>query len=298
MRTCSELKELIYTERIVDLAGLTPEEREVLKAHPALMQAVEENRALGALLPTGPAPAREAMLRETYRAVDDVEESRMTPITNLFSGKRWYVQATIAVVLLAVVATFWLVPQEASWAQMDGYMLLFDFGAVSSSDGDIMANPPMSTLSDALKQFKAEHFEEGDGAKLMLNAMVEDGNLTVTVSLTADADNLEVLQHELQEVLTATAGLPTPTVVPSTWFGDKDAPGFGCALDLDLNGHRFNFPDNATEEEIEAAIISWLESEHPGAEAEVDATIEQVGEEKKVMIRVMVKPPEGSEDES
>jgi len=293
MRTISELKELIYAERIVDLGGLAPEEREAVQAHPALMQAVEENRALGALAPADPAPAREAMLRETYRAADDVEESRMTPIANLFSGKRWYVQATIAVVLLAVVGAFWLLPQEPGWAQMDGYMLQLDFGPVGDCEGDIMAQPPMSELHGILKQFKADNFTDGDDAKVMLNAMVKDGNLTVTVSLVSDDENSEELLGKLQEALSAVPGMPAASIVPSTWFGDKDAPGFGCALDLDFNGHRFNFPDSATEEEIEAAIISWLESEHPGAEAEVDATIEQVGEEKKVMIRVMVN----SEDE-
>lgn len=295
MRIYDELKERIYAERIVDLSKLTPDERAIVEVNPALMQAMRENQAMQSMQPDAPAPAREAMLRAAYRAADDVEEPRMT-LTSIFAAKRWYVQTAIAVVLLAVVVGFWLIPQETGWAQVDGYMLQLDFGSIADCEGDIMAQPPMSELHGVLKQFKADNFTDGDDAKVMLNAMVKDGNLTVTISLVSNDENSEELLSKLQEALSTVPGLPTPSVVPSTWFGDKDMTGFGCSLDLDFNGHRFNFPDSATEEEIEAAILSWLESEHPGAEAEVDATIEQVGEEKKVMIRVMVKPPEGSED--
>ncbi len=294
MRTISELKERIYTERIVDLGGLTPDERAIVEASPVLMQAVRENQAMQAMQSDAPAPAREAMLRKTYRAVDDVEESRMTPIANLFSGKRWYVQATIAVVVLAVVATFWLVPQEPGWAQMDGYMLQLDFGPVGDCEGDIMAQPPMSEVHGVLKQFKADNFAEDEEAKVMLNAMVKDGNLTVTISFVSDDENSEELLGKLQEALSAVPGMPAPSIVPSTWYCDDGKPCFGSGLNLDISGHMFNFPEGATEEEIEAAVNDWLAVEYPGSTAKADVDIFLAGHEKQITIRVVVP---GSEDE-
>lgn len=289
-----KLTERIVAERITGLSQLTAAEQAIVRADPALERLIEENRALAALGPQTPAPARQAMLASTYRAATETKEYSMSLLARTFAGKKWYAQAALATALiLAFAVLFVILPQDQSWAKTDGYMLVYDFGTVADDpEGCAAEQPVLDELQTALRAWSEQRDQDGaeEPAKVLLSVNIDNGHMQVSLGvLDSDEDWLDSLTAALAEV----PGLPEPTIQPATWFmdGKKCDPADG--LTLMLMGHHFSFPPGATEEEIEAKINFWVQENHPDTPVEVDVTIDDQGGKRRLEVKVLLKETDG-----
>jgi|GEM_PF-2592794 len=289
-----KLTERIVAERITALSQLTAAEQAAVRADPALGRLIEENRALAALGPQAPAPARQAMLAGTYRAATETKEHSMSLLARTFAGKKWYAQAALAAVLVLAFAVIAIVvPHEQSWAKTEGFMLVYDLGTIAEQPphgpGD---HPVLNALQDAVRAWGEQRDEDGaaEPVKVAISVKIENEHVQVFLGvLNSDEDWLESLKAALADV----PGLPAPTVQPATWFLDPENFDPAGGLTLKVDDHHFSFPPGASEEEIEATITEWLAEQHPGTPVEVDVTIHDEGEERRLEVKVMLKETDG-----
>jgi biopolymer transport protein ExbD len=89
----------------------------------------------------------------------------------------------------------------------------------------------------------------------------------------------------------------TRTVVQSaTWFYGPEGPGQG-GIRFKVEDQIFNFPDTATEEEVESQIRSWLAENRPDKDYVVDITIERdTDAEGRERVKVMADIHEVGEE--
>jgi hypothetical protein len=295
----NELKNRILTERITELTGFSAELRSVVEASQELMDLIAENRILA-----GPdraashaAPARLAMLSAAMAAPpEQVKENTVTLFTKLFAGRHPLVQFGLATAALAVFAVAFLgfMSQSSTpaWSQTDGSVLEYTLGTLSGEDA----------MQDILDLYVAKIKE----AKAALGGDASDKK-TVQISVNVNAesttpgvepvpvaslvvslleDNPELLAM-IQEKIAEIPGAPVPTVQSSTWFFGPEGPGQG-GISFKVEGRVFNFPDTATEEEVEAQISGWLATTYPDEEYVVEITIERNSDaEGRESVKVM-----------
>ncbi|MBN2083531.1 hypothetical protein JW859_15155 [bacterium] len=288
MKPGEKLTERIIMEPVTRANQLSPADREALDGDPLSTQALEENRGLASLAPdTEPIPDRAVVLGRVFASVDAMEEPKMTLINRWFSGKRWYLQAGMAVALLLAVTVVALLPVEKSWGQADGYMLSYDLGPQTPESAQtLIQDTLMPQVKAALVAFAERHADES-GEKtnqLLLNIMVNEDGAKMSIGL---VENNDELLAELQADLAEIAELPEPSLQPMTWFFDGKAPCcLGNEITVNIEGRTFSFPNGTPEEEIEAQLNAWLlekDPEHPG---NVDVDIEQTGDEMRLEIRL------------
>jgi len=294
MKPGEKLTERIIMEPLTQPEQLSPADREALAGDPLANRALAENRELATLAPeTEPKPDRAAVLSRVYASVDAMEEPKMTLLNRWFSGKRWYLQAGMAVALLLAVTMVALLPVEQSWGQADGYLLSYDLGPQTPESAQtLIQDTLMPQVQEALEAFTERHTDE-NGEKtneLLLNIMVNESGAKLSIGLVNnDAELLDELKAELAGI----ADLPEPALMPMTWFFDGKVPScIGNEIVLNIEGRTFSFPNGTSEEEIEAQINAWLTEQDPEHPGNVDVTIEQEGDKMRLEIRLEPGDPE------
>jgi hypothetical protein len=283
-----ELNYRIMAERTTSLEQLSSPERELAAQDTALRRTLAENRALKRLRPAADAPpARAVMLEQVYRTADQQEEPRMTIINRLFSGKRWYVQAGLAAVLLIALGVLALLPSRPSWGAVNGYVLSYDLGAIPPEQLQTTLNDDlMPQVKSVLEQFKADHAAQlgGPDEELEIMVAIEAGEDSAVLSIGLTLDDPE-LQEALKAALATVPGLPEPSLTPSTWFfeGGKLSAG---GVKVQVNDHLFSFPPGTSAEEMEEQITAWLTEQDPDAEAKVSVDITDEGDQRKIRIEI------------
>jgi hypothetical protein len=142
----------------------------------------------------------------------------MTMLSRLFGGRRWYVQAALAAVLVVALGVLALLPSQPSWGQANGYVLSYNLGAIPPDQLQTeLEGSLVPQVHEALKQFKADHAAElaATGGELRLMMAIEAGGDTTVLSIGLALDDPE-LQAALKEALAAVPGLPEPSLTPST----------------------------------------------------------------------------------
>ena len=101
-----DLKQKIIFERIGQLGQLNPEEQQQAGTDSELLALITELAELSQLDSThGPAPNLETVLNHVFTQAEHHNEHKMSLLTRIFSGKRWYAQAALATLLLMAAAT-------------------------------------------------------------------------------------------------------------------------------------------------------------------------------------------------
>lgn len=289
MRPTDELNHRIMAEQCDRFEQLSAAERELVARDAGLRQTLAENRALKRLGPAADAPpARAVMLRQVYRAATQQEEPRMTIINKLFSGKRWYVQAGLAAVLLLALGVLALLPSRPSWGAVNGYVLSYELGPIPPEQlKTTLEDNLMPQVKSVLEKFKQEHAEQLGGPETELEIMVaiEAGEDSTMLSIGLALDDPE-LQEALKAALATVPGLPEPSLTPSTWFFEGDKPCIDGGVNVQVNDHLFSFPPGTTAEEMEKQIGAWLTEQNPDAESTVDVDITDEGDQRKIRIEI------------
>ena len=319
------LEHKVLLNRIQAPDELSMAEQLQLQTRPGLLSTLTQNGILQVLsqLEHEP-PARQALLDRAYAQATTTQETPMTLIQRLFAGKPLAVRLAFAsLMLLAIVALSLLLPRavltpggmrwlhsvQPAFAATDGYMLLYEF-----KDCDPAAIQPLvEQLTATVREFKKAHnLPETEpqklgnefciGAETIEKCVVkhdpestaaspaqETKHVTaiVAVQLT-DASLLDELKAELAKI----PGLPEPQVTDATWFSEKGLPlpgddAINLKLGLGNKQHAFNFPKDATEPEIEAAINEWLQQNHP--DMKFDVEVKKSTEEGKTRMEIRVK---------
>lgn len=289
MRPNDELNQRIMAERTDSLSQLSPCEQRIASGDGTVMRAIAENQAFNDLKPAvTAAPARRAMLDQVYRTADRQEEPKMTILSRLFSGKRWYVQAGIGAALLVAVCVLALIPTQPSWGQVNGYVLTYDMGAIPKDhlEHDLQGTI-LPKLQEVLKQFKEDYADElqldGEELQLMMAIEAKEDNVLLSIGLTIDDPEL---QAALKEALKAIPELPEPSLTPSTWFFEGDKPCCDGGVKVQVNDRVFNFPPGTSEEEMEAQISAWLTEQNPDGDNEVNVDITDEDGRRKIKIEI------------
>jgi hypothetical protein len=248
----------------------------------------------------------------------------MTFIHRLFTGKPVIVRlALAAVLLLAIAALSMLLPRavltrhgvqlhsgpQVAYAATEGYLLVYDFGdagmdsvkakveqlteavrafkqaynipQVSSKDGR------MFSVMEEKKEVRTSHSVQGSAsASADAAGGIASSHVVVAVSLPDDK-----LLDELKAELGKIEGLPTPQVTDATWFSEQGLPlpgedGVKLVLNMGQGEHAFNFPKEATPEEMEQAINEWLKETHPDKTFTVQVEKKVEGEQRRIEIRI------------
>jgi hypothetical protein len=273
-----------------------------VEADSELTALMDENRLLSGMQPadTGMPPARERLMAAATARVSSDKEQNMVLIERLLKGKSWYWQAATLALVVAVFALVAILPPSGqSYAQTDGYMLVFDLGPAGI---DAEGHPQSAMLDDGLaivNSFMAEHKAEGNGTPeaeaskvaLAINAKAgESGAESLSVRLAVLGPYQELLE-DLKAALMDEAGWPEPTVAKATWFHDNLGlldPMAGVSISA--FDHLFSFPEGTSAEDMEAEINEWLAAEKPDAEWEVDITLTQ--ENGQTQVKVQLTPAE------
>ncbi len=255
---------------------------------------------------TPPPPRREALLASVYSQAGQ-QEKPMSFITRIFTGRRWYVQAGIAMALVCAIGLMWINPLKPSYAQeTPGYMLKYDLGTVAKpADGSdpLAEDSRMQALEQALRAWvdskKAAAKEAGESfeSKITISVNNNDGNLTASVGMAgASAEQLD----ELEAVLAAVPGLPEPQIVDATWFSEGPlGTGGEGGLSLSLHDHLFSFGPGFTEKEVADTINKWLVENKPGTTARAKVIVEKSeGADGKQQMRVEVRIVDGEDSDS
>lgn len=271
------------------LEQLEPQERELAAQVAELRQTLAENRALARLkVPGEAAPQRTAMLEQVYRAADQMEEPKMTLLSRLFAGKRWYVQAGLAAALLIALGVLALLPSRPSWGQANGYVLSYDLGPIAPEQlQTTLESSLMPQVKEVLKKFKADHAETlgGPDEELEIMMAIEATGDSAVLSIGLALDDPD-LQEELKAALATIPELPEPELTPSTWFFDPANPCSLGGVNINVNQHLFSFPAGTSEEEMEAQIGAWLKEQNPDADSSVDVDITTEGDQKKIRVDI------------
>jgi len=291
------LKERIVLSRITDLSELTERERATAESDDEITELMGENLALEKLASQASLAPDRAEMVSRAKARLNFETSEVTFmgfLRSFFFGKRWYFKfAGIAAIVALFLAVGVMLPAKSSFAATNGYLLVFDLGAIPASDNTEQAtenaNAICKKIQDALKAWEDAHKAEVEAykaegkCKLLISVNINNGEGQAMVGLLGGDDKaLESLKVALAEV----PGLPEPTISDATWFAKAgDSPELG-GLVIDVHGHIFTFPESATEEEIESTINAWLAENKPGATADVEVVIEEANGERRVEIRI------------
>jgi len=306
------LKEELILKRVTRAQQLDAEERPALQNDAELKAILAENRGF-AQLTAPPPPARERLLARVRMLASQQEDSNMSLIERLFAGKSLPLRLAIGAALaVALIALSLFLPRAIhftangpevqlttpAYAATDGFVLVYKL-----SGGMDELEPVLSKVKAIADDLRDEYGLGGPSDdqedKLIVIAEVketqeradEDSPATTVSKEThlavwaafTDQDTLKALR----EALAGVSGLPEPEVTDATWFSRKGLPmpGADC-LSFALQDHLFNFPLDATEEEVEQTITDWFLSQHPEWDGVVDVIISGSGDERQIEIRI------------
>lgn len=320
-----KLTHKLLLNRIQAPSELSATERLQLAHQPGLAATLAHNRALAKLGQSElEPPARAAMLARVYELSGTTQENKMTLIQRLFGGKPLILRLALAAVMLLAIAALslilpravltpggisWLHSLQPAFAATEGYLLVFDFGNVGMDS----VQAKVEQLTEAVRAFKKAHdmpqvAQEGramicvteEQQSTHVSGQAEDhasaggdaaggktnGRVIVALSL-PDDKLLEDLKAELSKI----EGLPTPQITDATWFSEQGLPLPGddatkIMLDMGHGQHAFNFPKDATPEEMEQAINDWLKQAHPDKNFSVQVQKSDEGEKHRIEVRI------------
>jgi hypothetical protein len=286
-------------------------------------QTAADLRAAGQLLEAGPPDRGRLLARAFDPDYHPGKEPEMTFISRLFAGRTPAARLGLAALLLAaLVATALLLPRgvrlvdgkpqvttNTAWSMTDGKVLSWDISSVADPE-------PLFEQFKALKDQLKSSLPEGVQIKFV--ASVERRRETVhegpavegsrvprapeaglapvdkaiaALWLTTEDDKL--IEQVRAQVAAALPQLPAPTVSSATWFMEQNnllEGGISLALNINGESRTFNFPDTASEAEIEGAVSQWLAERNDGAKFNVDVTI--TGDEQNRQIELKVTSEE------
>ncbi|MCB1221105.1 MAG: hypothetical protein H7A35_07275 [Planctomycetales bacterium] len=305
------LRDRILAERITELSQLSDAEQVQVQADAGLRELLAENRALASMLATDvQAPQRGPMLAAAVReGRESDKEHRMTIFQRMFAGRSPLAQAGLAVMLMAVFSAaymgFMAFSSKPAWSMTTGSVLEYTLQGVSHEDD---LQPLLDTYIAKVKEAKLELYGDASTEKKTVQISVNidahrDGPdaeeikvASLVISLTEDdPELLAMIQQKVAEI----PGAPVANVRDAVWFFGPEGPGQG-GMRFEVDGKLFNFPPDATAEQVESQIREWLAQEKPGEDWVVDITIErdQDGEGRE-RVRVEAKiHPAGEEEES
>jgi len=211
---------------------------------------------------------------------------------------------------------------QAAYAATEGYILVFDFGDAEPAS----LQPIIDQLTATMRAFQEAHnipqqtggreikvgvtetrsevrieehvddAEAGDRAEQPTQSEHRSNRAIAFVAL-PDASLLDELKAELAKI----PGLPEPRVIDATWFSEHGLalPGDdGIKLQMGMGGdalHSFNFPKDATKEEIEQAINAWLAQNEPDKHYTVTVTEQVVDGKTQLQVKIDDAQTEDSE---
>jgi hypothetical protein len=318
-----KLEEQLICGGITAVEQLSAAEQAVLETSPHLQRLLAESAALTEHGTTDcpPPPDRQRLLATAF-AADPIpcKENIMlpNPIDRLFAGKPFALRLALGGALLIALVAFSLVlprsfrqgPAAPAWATSEGYLLAFDFGSADLAN----IQPVIDQLKARVTAFKQAHniptgqahsatgimsSEKKTIIKHDINgqggapAEQQEKRAIVMVSL-PDASLIEDLKKELASI----PGLPVPQVTDATWFRenglpDPSQPGINLGINFGEKQHMFNFPETATEQQIQQELDSWIRQNEPDADIKVKVTL--TGDEKNRRLEVSI---EGIKDKS
>jgi hypothetical protein len=248
------------------------------------------------------------------------KETKMTLLKRMFAERSLALKLALACLLVLAIAGLSLLlprvgrdgvqgPASPAYAAVDGYILVYDFGAVKREsiqgvidqllatvrefltvhklyEGSVAQALRVSVQTNKLKE-SASNLKEVNGAAKESSASATGGEHVIAAVMLPDA----ALLGELQEALKAVPGLPEPVVTDATWFSEKGWPlpgedGMRLSVNLADEQHTFTFPKDATTAEMEQAINAWLKERRPDLAFTVH--VEQQGDEKQRRIIVKI----------
>jgi hypothetical protein len=273
------------------------------------------------------APDRDAMLGHVYLRNSQFKEQPMNMISRLFAGRGPAARFAIAtLLLLALGALTTFLPQRVrlvdgkprvdiartSYAATNGVVLTWDLS--SQVPVGASAQATHDQMMGLLEQFNAIKKEAAAtapaGVEVKLVNRVEQRSKRIkrgdggppteeTENIVEVSFMLSAPDGTLQQAITdaVAAKLPAagaPKVSDATWFSENGGmieDGIHIGLHVNGSDRSFTFPDTASEEEIEAAIVSWLhenDADFPGTvDVEIESTDGPDGQkERRVEIKV------------
>lgn len=253
----------------------------------------------------------------------------MTLLKRMFAKRSLALKLALACLLVLAVAGLSLLlprvgrdgvqgPASPAYAAVDGYILLYDFGAVKQES----VQGVIDKLAAAVRDFKAAHKLPADGAAQQAHVAVmaeekqesasnvKEENGEAEESSASETGGVHViaavmlpdaaLLDELKEALKDVPGLPEPVVTDATWFSEHGWPlpgedGMRLSVNLADEQHTFTFPKDATTTEMQQAINAWLKEKRPDLTFTVN--IEQQGGEKqrRIIVKIRGETPGGAE---
>ena len=304
----NKLKNRIITERITQHSELSETEHRMVEASLELLALIAENRSLltAHSVASTAAPPRLSMLKAAMtRPVDESRETPMTIFERLFAGRRPLVQFGMATLMLAVFCVGFLGymarNSAPAWSQTDGSVLEYRLGTLTGEDAlQPLLDQYIAKISEAKAELGGADSEQKT-VQISVNVNAESDSpdvepvpvATLVVSLLEDnPELLALIQVKIAEI----PGTPVANVQSATWFYGPEGPGQG-GIRFMVEGQVFNFPDTASEEEVEGQIRSWLAEHRPGVEYVVDITIERDSDaEGRERVRVMADIHEVGEE--
>jgi len=205
----------------------------------------------------------------------------MTATRNIFTSGRWrYAAIGIVMLALALAALFapmgsWFEHGQKAWAASEGYIITYSLppdaadwrGDCHHESAEECNCPYLGDAGRAIVAWaKASGidlgFPAGRGAVDKLPAVVmmrttrlEGATRQASLQVLAIGFTAEQVAA-LKDVLCSVPGLSSPSSEEATWFHVQAAVYNGYLLEL--FGHQFGFPENATEEDMEQQIGQWL----------------------------------------
>ncbi len=282
------LKDRILTERIADPGVLSAQEREMVAGSRELQDLIAENRILAAPDSAAriSAPPRRQLLATAMQAGgESVREQKMSLFTRMFAGRSPLMQFGLATLLIAVFSFAYVgyiaLDSSPAWSMSAGNVLEYNLGSLPA--GEDALQPLLDTYIAKVKEAKTELYGDSasDKKTVQISVNVEASSddpgveptpvATLVISLLEeDPALLELIQAKIAEI----PGAPVPVVQSALWFYGPEGPGQG-GMRFKVEDQVFNFPDSATEEEIEKTIKDWLAENRPEKEFVVDITIER-----------------------
>jgi len=321
----TKLEDKLIYGGIVSRTQLSKAEQAELDASPALSALLAETSALAGRREPDcpPPPTRERLLGTVFAASNNTsKETNMTPnlISRLFAGKhpaaRFALGGVFVVALialsLALPRSFTQGPAQPAWAAAEGYLLAFDFGDADQAT----IQPIVDQLKAKVTAFKQAHNlpivkqhsasgmiasdrkmiikHEESGQTAGAPQEKEQKRAIVMVSL-PDATLVDDLKKELASI----PGLPTPELTDATWFTEKGLPdptqpGINLSLNFGDKQHVFNFPETATEQQIQSEIDSWLKTNQPDFQNTVKVTLTGTAENRQIEVSIESKKDDSS----
>lgn len=298
------LKDRILNECITSVEQLAPHERELVQADPGLTVMIEENAALLDIREGFPPPPPWENLRaDVINDSIQPKEKTMTALSRIFYGKRWYVQAALAVLIITgLLAVSLLLPRSGSfspltpaWAASDGYMMTYVLPAPGGPGSEVaLLDDIEQVVKNWVDSRKASVPADGeayaDQTKIMFKGLFQDDGMHLTImAVNVSFSDMESLRSELGTV----TGIPEPTIEEATWFHLQELEAAmeelssTDSISVNLHDRVFNFPPDATEDEIRALLNDWIDTEYPDADMNVD--VEVVDEDGQKRIRILLR---------